>query len=193
MGKRQPLKATDLDKLRKYQFRKGDPKPPGSGMQKRAIPKRTMEFVERMDELHCHPEEFLARVIIGQEPPASNPFYEVLKLWCENNRDKPLTGERIDKLLGRAAKYLKYEPAPIDIRVNAARDLMQYKYPKRKAVEHSGNINVGTGVMYVPQPANSGADSEARWIEEAEKESRALLNLEHSMAAPSEVADEDAE
>ncbi len=173
MPLRKPLKPTDLRRLKKYQFKKGDPPVPGCGLKKRAIPKRTMEFVERMDELGCHPEEFLARVIIGQEPPSCNPFYEVLKLWCERNKDNVLTRDRIDQLLGRASKYLKYEPAPIEIRVNAARDLMQYKYAKRKSVEHTGNINVGTGVMYIPQPKK-----DTEWVEEAAGEAARLLGLE---------------
>jgi hypothetical protein len=168
--------VADLPRLKRTRKRLSKPYAPGEGKPGRGIANKTMEFVDRMDELGCAPEEFLARVIIGQEPPAANPFLDLLELWLERNRDKPLTEARIAQLMERARKYLSYEPASIDIRVNAARDLMQYKYPKRKAVEHTGNITVGTGVLRLAEPIN-----EDKWVEMAESE--AIRILEHEADA----------
>jgi hypothetical protein len=123
-----------------------------------------MDFVDRMDQLGCAPEEFLARVILGQEPPKENPFFPLLKLWLESNRGKVLSDTQIEQITLRAAKYLTYEPASVETRAAAARDLMQYKYPKRKAVEHTGNVNVGTGVMQTP-----GTLNESEWERKAER------------------------
>lgn len=171
LGRKIVRNATDLQRMRRLRRDSNSPPPPGR--HKRGVPQKTMEFVDRMDQLGCAPEEFLARVIMGQEPPSQNPFLDLLELWCERNRDQRLTGERIDQLLGKARKYLSYEPAPIDVRVNAARDLMQYKYPKRKAVEHTGNINVGTGVMRI-----SGPLDEEKWIEQAQGVAARVLEHE---------------
>jgi len=171
MVDRRNYTATQLERLRKHHFTKGQAQFPNNPSHvKRGLPKKTMEFVDRMEELGCRPEEFLARVIIGQEPPKMNPFYDLLELWLTKNKDKALTSQRISQLLGRARKYLMYEPAPLEIRVNAARDLMQYKYPKRKAVEHSGNVQVGTGVMLLQTPMD-----EEKWVEQAEHEAAAIL------------------
>ena len=117
-----------------------------------------------MDQLGCAPEEFLARVILGQEPPVANPFLDLFKLWLERNRGKVLSDTQIEQITSRANKYLTYEPASVETRAAAARDLMQYKYPKRKAVEHSGNVGVGTGVMQTP-----GTVDESAWVEKAER------------------------
>lgn len=39
------------------------------------------------------------------------------------------------------------EKPALDMRKDAAKDLMQYVYPKRKAVEHSGNISLHEAML----------------------------------------------
>ena len=83
--------------------------------------KRTRELSQILESMGCDPALALARVVMDQNMGSGQPYEQ----------------ERYSKD-GQKYTVNGYEP---EIKVAAARELIQYLYPKRKAIEHSGAID----------------------------------------------------
>ena len=114
------------------------------GRKKGTLNKSTLEFKERLKALNCDPQEFLAKVLTGEERSlGAHPFYDVIM-----NLDKALgevarypSKEQWKKLIEQAEALLKYTEAGLELRCRIATDLLPYIMPKLKQVELSGTVN----------------------------------------------------
>jgi hypothetical protein len=86
--------------------------------------KRTKELKEYLESIGCFPDEVLAQIVMGKPIKCRISFNEETGDFVE--------GDMLPKL---------------EERMSAAKELMQYIYPKRKAVEVSGEN--GEKVMFV--------------------------------------------
>lgn len=89
------------------------------GRQKGTPNKKTQVIEEILENLNCRPIEILAAVANGDPLKARIGVAEL--------EDDFLEGPVLPTL---------------DQRIAAAKELCQYVYPKRKAIEHSGGINL---------------------------------------------------
>lgn len=87
------------------------------GRQKGSLNKRNELLREVMDRLNCRPEEVLARICNGER---------IMSLAYTNKE----TGEFVEYKVMPSLQMIK----------DAASDLMQYRWSKLKALEHSGSI-----------------------------------------------------
>lgn len=97
----------------------GKGSPPGvkQGGRKKGVPNRaTVDLLDRLNELGVYPEDVLACVSAGSP------------LECLVGLNKDTGDYVIDKV-----------PPTMEQRINAAKELMQYKFPKRKAIDHTTN------------------------------------------------------
>ena len=85
------------------------------GRQKGTPNKRTVEFAERLEKLNCDPLELMARMVNGEETQPA-------KVGVDDD------GNTIIEDL----------PPSWELRASCAKELLQYLYPKRKALELSG-------------------------------------------------------
>lgn len=101
-------------------FKKGDPKPAGSGKKKGAKNKRTVELQEKAKELGINP-------------------FEVLLLFADNRwEDLGYANETITKYSASGDSYEEYVIDP-STRVVAAKEACKYLYPQLKAIDHTSN------------------------------------------------------
>lgn len=104
-------------------FKPGHKRPKNAGRKKGTPNKRTTEFYELVERFNCQPGEILARVAKGER---------VMALAYANKE----TGD-----------FVEHEVMPtLDQMIAADKELLQYYYPKRKAIEHGvsgeGKISV---------------------------------------------------
>jgi hypothetical protein len=109
--------------------------------------KRTVALLDRLDELGCDPLELSAKIALGYELDGPHPSYKAFKKIAEDIQALAGTGEPVpedlaDKLLLLVEDQLTKGYVPIELRSKHIADLMQYSYPKRKAVEVDANLNV---------------------------------------------------
>lgn len=108
---------------------KGSPKTPGSGRKKGSLNRRTRELIEILEEKDFNPAEKLVFV-----------FRKAMKTF--QNSYPPSEGPDM------RFKYL-------EIAEKAASDLMQYVYPKRKAVDLTSNGQAFSFADLMKQAAES--------------------------------------
>ena len=98
------------------------------GREKGTPNKKTQQLEEYLDAIGCDPLEVMAKIAMG-EP-----------LLCRASvNDAKLHGVNMPKSDGDD-DFIEIEMRPtFDQRMTAAKELMQYRYPKRRAIEHSGN------------------------------------------------------
>ncbi len=100
-------------------FKPGQKRPPSAGRKKGTPNSKTLELSELISKFGCQPGEVLARVARGER---------IMALAYANKE----TGE-----------FVEHEVMPtLDQMIQADKELTQYVYPKRKAVEHSGEIGL---------------------------------------------------
>ncbi len=107
---------------------------------------QTNDLKKRLDELGASPPDFLALILLGEEPFRPHPFLEYLEqldtvYTSENPEGKDdiiIKREVWDELLNEARHQLRTADPPLELRVRVAIDLMGYLYPKRRAVEFYG-------------------------------------------------------
>jgi hypothetical protein len=108
--------------------------------------KVTQDLVARLEELRCDPLELSAKIANGQEldgpHPALKAFYkfrdDLAKL---QDKGAAVTPDHIDQLTKLIDGNLTRGYVPIELRSKHIADLMQYTYPKRRAVEVDANIH----------------------------------------------------
>jgi len=123
-------------KPKKEKSGRGPGRPPGTPNRKTLLAK------ERLLELGCDPEEFLALVMTGKEPSlAPNPVLVFLR---EIHNDLPKGDgpprDVWDKIMEICERELGYGEATLDQRIKIAIDLMGYCRPKLKSVEFQGKL-----------------------------------------------------
>lgn len=96
--------------------KKGCPKPPGSGRKKGVPNKRSLFVKERTDKLKLDPVDFLIAVMEGNWKKLGFPAAEI---------------KRVNGL----GNTIVITSISLDNRIKAAAELLEYCYPKRKAME----------------------------------------------------------
>lgn len=97
-----------------------------TGGRQKGVPNKKTQIIESiLEELNCDPIKILAAVANGEPLKARIGVGELSKKapGCEDGDDDFVEGDVIPTL---------------DQRISAAKELCQYVYPKRKAIEHSG-------------------------------------------------------
>ena len=111
----------------------------GAGRKKGVPNKKTQVIEDLLESLNCEPLRILAAVANGE------PLHARIGVGLPG---KTAGGSEQDY------DFVEMEVSPtLDQRIAAAKELCQYVYPKRKAVEHSGpngqEIPVGLAVRFV--------------------------------------------
>lgn len=111
------------------------------------FPKRmTVGAHQRMAELDFDPLEWSVRIARGEALTKDHPFLEFLGEWVSDHvgliaNQTPVDWERVlASLLEKAKTALTDSWVPLNLRSDHVRDLIQYLYPKLKAVEYSGTV-----------------------------------------------------
>jgi len=108
--------------------------------------KRTKELLQRLEEMGADPLKFAVDVMDGRELTTDHPFLKVLYNHLRPLRraikDDKEALRAMEELEDVAVKYLRNGHVPIEIRSRHALELLQYMYPKRKSVDHSGTIGM---------------------------------------------------
>lgn len=114
------------------------PRTPGSGRTKGTPNKRTVEVQERLASLGCDPIKAMALIVCQ----------DALKLAVDAGY---ITQEAAneDPVGSRERACELYPP---ELRAKMASELAQYVAPKRKAVEHSGEIQTSLPVIPIQGP-----------------------------------------
>jgi hypothetical protein len=108
--------------MAKHLFKPGSPKPANSGRKKGTPNKKTKEFMQLLQDENFDPAKELIRC-----------YREARAIFELRKRNGNLVGAMI--ALGQAS--------------DTAGDLAQYSYPKKKAIEHSGEIGVKTFADFI--------------------------------------------
>jgi len=96
-------------------FKAGQERTPGSGRQKGTSNRRTLALQNQLEELNVDPVGTLAKILLEQME-----FFEMHKK---------------KKQIASAASRLTEAEKTVS-------NLMQYLFPKKKAIEHSGEVNL---------------------------------------------------
>jgi hypothetical protein len=117
-------------------FKKGDPKPAGSGRSKNQEVKSKKRVRERLEDLGCDIVEYLALTVQNRVPCGV----------CRGRGRTPFQpGAGKDEPRSRPCQSCwgsKLERLKPSERAQAASDLLQYTERKLKSVEHSGEIDI---------------------------------------------------
>lgn len=105
--------------------------------------KLTKQAIERMEELNFDPLEFAVAIARGEELCTDHPVWPILQQWLLELKDVVAskqwasmpTLEKIDQFASYCEKLLKESYTPIDVRSRHTLELLNYVYPKRKAME----------------------------------------------------------
>jgi len=118
--------------------KKGQGKTPGSGRKKGTPNKRTLDLQARMEELGCDPIDFMVKVIKG----------EIVE----------------DVVLGthKGEPIIRKMAPGYDLQVACAKELAQYLYPKRKALELTGGDGEELSLVLVDSTTLPGWKSDPR-------------------------------
>ena len=126
---------------------------PRYGGRVKGIPnKKTQSLIERCDDLGVDPFDVLLRVAKGD--------------WEALGYDSPT-----NIIVTKQGSY-EQDVITLESRVNAAKELCQYLYPKRKAIELSGDVDLSV--------VNRAKELESMDIKELEAHERALLGKSNS-------------
>lgn len=98
-------------------FKPGQPRPANAGRKKGTPNKRTYEFMTTLNELDFNPAEKLVHI-----------YNEAMKIFDTRKKHNNLSAA--GEMLSLAQR--------------TAGDLAQYAFPKKKAIEHSGEVGVKT-------------------------------------------------
>ena len=109
---------------------------PGSGRTKGTPNKRTVEVIERLTALDCDPIAAMAKAV----------SMDALTLAIEGGYIDAADAKK-DPIGCRVRACDLYPP---ELRLKMASELAQYVAPKRKAVEHSGEITAIVPLMPIP-------------------------------------------
>ena len=136
---------------------------PGPGRAKGSKNRRTLEVEARLARLNCDPFEGMARIAMAQCPcPTCNGAlrarYVVAAFGIYVDPDK---GEEMTCRTGWGTGR---EPIAPELRGRMCAELAQYIAPKRKAVEHTGNVGGSPFVIMGAQPDASAEEWERRNI-----------------------------
>lgn len=99
-----------------------------------------------MAEAGFNPLEWAIKIAQGKALTEDHPFLKILTkwvdMWIKNITEKGLmlTADDLEEFQAEAALALTDSHTPIKIRADQIKDLLQYVYPKLKAVDHSGQI-----------------------------------------------------
>lgn len=117
----------------------------GRKSSRKGIPnKRSQEVVDRLKELGCDPLELSAKIALGQELDGPHPSlgeFQRLAHDLQHALEKDDTEAVLatpGKLSALIDEHLTRGYVSMDLRSTHIRDLMQYRHPKRKAVEVTG-------------------------------------------------------
>lgn len=94
------------------------------------------------------PLEWAIKIAKGEALHEDHPFLSKLQewkeLWLKNmvEHGKYITPDDLENLMKVAVEDLTESYTPIKIRADQIKDLLQYIYPKLKATEHTGAIQV---------------------------------------------------
>jgi len=114
------------------------------GRQKGSLNKRSQQFIDKLQELDCDPQSFLAQVMVGEEPSLGiHPFHSWLKrlVLSMGDRQAP-TPEEWAELLDQAEKLLGYSQASLGERIGIAKELLQYISPKLRSIEIDASVDI---------------------------------------------------
>lgn len=106
------------------------------------------------------PLNFLASIMAGKDPRAISRVWELVQAIEEENFGDVPTDDQWEELISIVEK--DYEPAPVDLITSqkAATTLAEYRHPKRKSIELSGEH----GKVEVPELTNSEFDLFEEWF-----------------------------
>lgn len=102
--------------------------PKKTGRPRGSVGKRTLDAQKRLEELGCDPLKALAQ-IVNNLTPEGLPYYS--------------------KKITRTGDVLEVAGYDAEVRARAAAELASYLYPKRKAIEHSGETDNNFSVEIV--------------------------------------------
>lgn len=112
------------------------------GRQKGTPNKSTQEVANRLAELGCDPLELSAKIALGQELDGPHPSvkeFRELVLDIEKAIEGKVDINTLpDRLTALIDEHLMAGYVPMELRSKHVADLMQYRHPKRKAVEVTG-------------------------------------------------------
>ncbi len=130
----------------------GTPRPLNAGRKKGTPNKRTIEVAERLAALGCDPIEGMARIAQGDTPCPE--CHQVGKQKYSVGIAGPYVDIDGGKLMTcRLCHGTGKEPIPAKLAGDMYRELAQYVAPKRKAIEHSGEIKTELPSIPMPGPA----------------------------------------
>ncbi len=113
---------------------------PGPGRPKGSKTKQQLGIEEMLASVGCDPILGMAKIALG-EVPCLNPKCSAECETCEGSG---------------------LQPVPLDLRAKMFSELAQYVAPKRKAVEHTGDITTHAFVIMGALPDATAADWERR-------------------------------
>lgn len=144
---------------------KGKPKTPGSGRKKGTPNRKTGDVKKQLEALNVDPLIIAANIMTGAEKGNPHPWLKTFELWIKTykgvlsrcydraaafvdteDRQATLLLEdlhhamtKIDEFHERSKKELAEGHIPIEIRARVAVQLLDFIYPKRKAIEVTDN------------------------------------------------------
>jgi integrase len=101
---------------------------------------------QRLADLNFDPLEWSVKIARGEALTTNHPFLEMIRDWYMDmishlTKGNAINWEReLEKILEKAKVSLTDSWVPLNLRSDHIKELMQYLYPKLKAVEHSGSI-----------------------------------------------------
>lgn len=122
-------------------FELGHAPTPGGGRPKGSVSKYTRTMIDRLEELGCDTVEITARIAMG----------DAVGLKMMSAEERALPGVTQDGVIvqesgeTRAANLI-----PIEMRLKAATELLNYIAPKRKAIEITGEVSHVLPTLPIP-------------------------------------------
>ena len=122
-------------------FLPGQPRPMGAGRRRGTPNKDTSEFARLVDELECSPAEILIGLAMGMVVELGYMTVEEL--------EEP-GGQDASGMWRKSGRERALECIPAELRAQCAGKLCEFLYPKRKAVEISGEFKALVPVVPIP-------------------------------------------
>lgn len=134
--------------------------PKTGGRKKGSLGKRTLEAAAKLDEMGCDPLEMSAMIAMGEHLQTDHPMLPRIIRYIdrlrEAHKNKTVKQRHIDLIESNIRKALTDTYVPLELRSKHVVDLMQYLYPKRAAIKHTGAMITYNNTDAVPDDVLMG-------------------------------------